>query len=198
MRTVRIDFTNQSVSYPDGTLAGRRGEHLMTQLIISLPEEMGASEIEYYRLAFCRYGNEERILTNRITEATEGDRAYRSGNLIYCKLWHDLTDAQGLFFNVEGCREKNGEEVRFANRPGLALASNLPFPGRNPPLTHRSLPRGTASHPTLGQTATGFSAPRIPAFPPLAKRGSRVKQVRRAHPASPASRPISTAPRSTG
>ena len=54
MRTVRIDFTNQSVSYPDGTLAGRRGEHLMTQLIISLPEEMGASEIEYYRLAFCR------------------------------------------------------------------------------------------------------------------------------------------------
>ena len=41
MRTVRIDFTNQSVSYPDGTLAGRRGEHLMTQLIISLPEEMG-------------------------------------------------------------------------------------------------------------------------------------------------------------
>ena len=39
MRTVRIDFTNQSVSYPDGTLAGRRGEHLMTQLIISLPED---------------------------------------------------------------------------------------------------------------------------------------------------------------
>ena len=37
----------------------------------------------------------------------------------------------------------------FANRPGLALASNLPFPGRNPPLTHRSLPRGTASHPIL-------------------------------------------------
>lgn len=198
MRTVRIDFTNQSVSYPDGTLAGRRGEHLMTQLIISLPEEMGASEIEYYRLAFCRYGNEERILTNRITEATEGDRAYRSGNLIYCKLWHDLTDAQGLFFNVEGCREKNGEEVLLCKSPRLALASNLPFPGRNPPLTHRSLPRGTASHPTLGQTATGFSAPRIPAFPPLAKRGSRVKQVRRAHPASPASRPISTAPRSTG
>ena len=122
MRTVRIDFTNQSVSYPDGTLAGRRGEHLMTQLIISLPEEMGASEIEYYRLAFCRYGNEERILTNRITEATEGDRAYRSGNLIYCKLWHDLTDAQGLFFNVEGCREKNGEEVLLCKSPRARLS----------------------------------------------------------------------------
>ena len=54
MRTIRIDFTNQSVSYPDGALAGRRGEHLMTQLIISLPEELGASEIEYYRIAFCR------------------------------------------------------------------------------------------------------------------------------------------------
>ena len=178
MRTVRIDFTNQSVSYPDGTLAGRRGEHLMTQLIISLPEEMGASEIEYYRLAFCRYGNEERILTNRITEATEGDRASFS-------MWRAAV-------------KRTVRKCCFANRPGLALASNLPFPGRNPPLTHRSLPRGTASHPTLGQTATGFSAPRIPAFPPLAKRGSRVKQVRRAHPASPASRPISTAPRSTG
>lgn len=198
MRTVRIDFTNQSVSYPDGTLAGRRGEHLMTQLIISLPEEMGASEIEYYRLAFCRYGNEERILTNRITEATEGDRAYRSGNLIYCKLWHDLTDAQGLFSMWRAAVKRTVRKCCSANRPGLALASNLPFPGRNPPLTHRSLPRGTASHPTLGQTATGFSAPRIPAFPPLAKRGSRVKQVRRAHPASPVSRPISTAPRSTG
>ena len=118
MRTVRIDFTNQSVSYPDGTLAGRRGEHLMTQLIISLPEEMGASEIEYYRLAFCRYGNEERILTNRITEATEGDRAYRSGNLIYCKLWHDLTDAQGLFFNVEAAVKRTVRKCCFANRPG--------------------------------------------------------------------------------
>ncbi len=72
MRTVRIDFTNQSVSYPDGTLAGRRGEHLMTQLIISLPEEMGASEIEYYRLAFCRYGNEERF--NQSDHRSHGGR----------------------------------------------------------------------------------------------------------------------------
>ena len=122
MRTIRIDFTNQSVSYPDGALAGRRGDLLMTQLIISLPEELGASEIEYYRIAFCRYGNEERILTNRITEAVEGDRAYRSGNLIYCKLWHDLTDAQGLFFNVEGCQEKNGEEVLLCKSPRARLS----------------------------------------------------------------------------
>lgn len=159
MRTVRIDFTNQSVSYPDGTLAGRRGEHLMTQLVISLPEEMGASEIEYYRLAFCRYGNEERILTNRITEATEGDRAYRSGNLIYCKLWHDLTDAQGLFFNVEGCREKNGEEVLLCKSPRARLGFQAAVSGEessaNTPL---SSPRDGVS-PTVtvsSNTATEY------------------------------------------
>lgn len=198
MRTVRIDFTNQSVSYPDGTLAGRRGEHLMTQLIISLPEEMGASEIEYYRLAFCRYGNEERILTNRITEATEGDRAYRSGNLIYCKLWHDLTDAQGLFFNVEGCREKNGEEVLLCKSPRARLSFQSAVSGEESAAdTPLSSPRDGIT-PHIGANGNWFLGSQDPAFPPLAKRGSRVKQVRRAHPASPASRPISTAPRSTG
>lgn len=111
MRTLSIDFTNTAVSYPDGTLAGRRGEHLMTQLIVTLPEELCSEEVEYYRLAFCRYGNEERILTNRITDKVDGDRAYLDNGKIYCLLWHDLTDAQGLFFNVEGCREQDGEEV---------------------------------------------------------------------------------------
>ena len=166
MRTVRIDFTNQSVSYPDGTLAGRRGEHLMTQLIISLPEEMGASEIEYYRLAFCRYGNEERILTNRITEATEGDRAYRSGNLIYCKLWHDLTDAQGLFFNVEGCREKNGEEVLLCKSPRARLSFQSAVSGEESAAdTPLSSPRdgitphiGANGNWFLGSQDTGVSA----------------------------------------
>lgn len=166
MRTVRIDFTNQSVSYPDGTLAGRRGEHLMTQLVISLPEEMGASEIEYYRLAFCRYGNEERILTNRITEATEGDRAYRSGNLIYCKLWHDLTDAQGLFFNVEGCREKNGEEVLLCKSPRARLSFQSAVSGEESAAdTPLSSPRdgitphiGANGNWFLGSQDTGVSA----------------------------------------
>ena len=166
MRTVCIDFTNQSVSYPDGTLAGRRGEHLMTQLIISLPEEMGASEIEYYRLAFCRYGNEERILTNRITEATEGDRAYRSGNLIYCKLWHDLTDAQGLFFNVEGCREKNGEEVLLCKSPRARLSFQSAVSGEESAAdTPLSSPRdgitphiGANGNWFLGSQDTGVSA----------------------------------------
>lgn len=121
MRTIRIDFTNRSVSYPDGALAGRRGEHLMTQLVISLPEEMSIPEIEYYRIAFCRYGNEERILTNRITDTASGDRAYCSGNTIYCKLWHDITDAQGLFFNVEGCQEMDGKEVLLCKSPRARL-----------------------------------------------------------------------------
>lgn len=111
MRTLRIDFTNTAVSYPEGALAGRKGEHLMTQLALSLPEELTGAEIEYHRIAFCRYGKEERILTNRITETESGDRAYRVGNTIYCKLWHDITSAQGLFFNVEGCQEQNGEET---------------------------------------------------------------------------------------
>ena len=173
MRTVRIDFTNQSVSYPDGTLAGRRGEHLMTQLIISLPEEMGASEIEYYRLAFCRYGNEERILTNRITEATEGDRAYRSGNLIYCKLWHDLTDAQGLFFNVEGCREKNGEEVLLCKSPRARLSFQSAVSGEESAAdTPLSSPRdgitphiGANGNWFLGSQDTGAGAPGTPGQP---------------------------------
>lgn len=121
MRTIHIDFTNTAVSYPDGALAGRQGEHLMTQLIVSLPEEMLQSEIEYYRIAFCRYGQEERILTNRITESVEGDRAYRTGSTIYCKLWHDITNAQGLFFNIEGCREKDGEEVLLCKSPRACL-----------------------------------------------------------------------------
>lgn len=121
MRTLHINFTNNTVSYPDGALAGRRGEHLMTQLVISLPEEMCIPEIEYYRIAFCRYGNEERILTNRITDTASGDRAYREGNTIYCKLWHDITDAQGLFFNVEGCQEQDGEEVLLCKSPRARL-----------------------------------------------------------------------------
>lgn len=159
MRTLHIDFTNNTVSYPDGALAGRRGEHLMTQLVLSLPEEMCIPEIEYYRIAFCRYGNEERILTNRITDIASGDRAYREGNTIYCKLWHDITDAQGLFFNVEGCQETDGEEVLLCKSPRARLGFQAAVSGEESSAdTPLSSPRDGVS-PTVtvsSNTATEY------------------------------------------
>lgn len=171
MRTLRIDFTNQTVSYPDGALAGRQGEHLMTQLVLSLPEELCLSEIEYHRIAFCRYGCEERILTNRITETRDGDRACRSGDTIYCKLWHDITDAQGLFFNIEGCREKDGEEVLLCKSPRARLSFQSAVSGDERSAdTPLSSPRDGIT-PHIGENGNWFTGTQDMGVPAAGQKG---------------------------
>lgn len=99
MKTITIDFSEQSVSFPDGEVIGCEGIHNAVTLTAILPERMICEQISAYTMLFC----------NGEGELLYSDELLLDGNKVSCILWEQLFRGRKLSIQVQGIGFEDGK-----------------------------------------------------------------------------------------
>ncbi len=121
LRTLRVEFTEHEIVFLDGNMAGIKGEHLATQLIITLPDEMTSSMLDYYIVSFRNYQAQKIYCSQAISEGGFDENYYLSSNKIYIKVPAEATASSGCFVVVEGYKAIDDVIVTIIKSPCFKL-----------------------------------------------------------------------------
>ena len=115
MRQVSINVDGDNVTYPNGKFIGYVGEHYETQLLIRLDVQYFEG-MDYNILAFSDGKN--KYYSSVATENNGNVNCYRTGGLICCKLWQQLTQSNILYVTVEAyVKDENENAVLVKKTP---------------------------------------------------------------------------------
>ena len=123
MNSVRIIFTENDVSLPDGSCIGIIGEHNAVQLVITLPESM-VTGMSFHTVTV--NGAESALV---LADHDNIDGAYRSENTVYFPLTASYTDKLYIDLYVTAYKQI-GEAVQIIDKTvtvhGLRLLPSAP------------------------------------------------------------------------
>lgn len=110
MKTITIDFSLQSIGFPDGKIIGCEGIHNAVRLTAILPENMICEQIKTYTMMFCN-GNGELMYSEELL---------LDGNCVSCVLWEQLFCGKELSVQVQGIGFEDGK-VTVIDKTNVAV-----------------------------------------------------------------------------
>ncbi len=110
MKTITIDFSLQSIDFPDGKTVGCEGIHNAVKLTAILPENMICGQIKSYTMLFC----------NGEGELLYSEELLLDGNSVSCILWEQLFCGKELSVQVQGIGFEDGK-VTIIDKTNVAV-----------------------------------------------------------------------------